>query len=91
MFMILLRWIDHNKKERSVKFSQPFCHARLISVSRDFLLSNVALSRARFHVTETKFEHVADLLEARYQAFGASHQEKICYWKGNWQHYVENS
>ena len=87
MFMILLRWIDHNKKERSVKFSQPFCHARLTRVSRDFLLSNVALPRTRFHVTETKFEDVADLREARYQAFGASHLENIyyCWWKGNWQ------
>jgi len=81
------KMVDHNKKERSVIFSQPFRHARVIRISQ---ASCWAMSHC--HVTETKFEHVVNLLEARYQAFWASHQKKICccWWNGNWKHCVEN-
>ncbi|KAL9967493.1 hypothetical protein ACROYT_G025727 [Oculina patagonica] len=38
VFEIILRWIDHNKSERSVKFGELFCHVRLTTISRDFLI-----------------------------------------------------
>ena len=41
VFEIILRWIDHNKSERSGKFSELFSHVRLTCVSRDCLLSHV--------------------------------------------------
>ena len=34
---IILRWIDHNRSERSVKFSELFRHLRLTFVPRDVL------------------------------------------------------
>ena len=41
VFEAMLRWIDHNKSERSGKFSELFSHVRLTCVSRDYLLSHV--------------------------------------------------
>ena len=41
VFEIIIRWIDHDKSERSGKFSELFSHVRLTCVSRDFLLSHV--------------------------------------------------
>ena len=41
VFEIILRWIDHDKSERSGKFSELFSHVRLTCVSRDYLLSHV--------------------------------------------------
>ena len=41
VFEIILRWIDHDKSERSGKFSEVFSHVRLTCVSRDYLLSHV--------------------------------------------------
>ncbi|XP_020629919.1 kelch-like protein 2 [Orbicella faveolata] len=41
VFEIILRWIDHDKSERSGKFSDLFSHVRLTCVSRDYLLSHV--------------------------------------------------
>ena len=38
---IILKWIDHDKRERSGKFSELFTHVRLTCVSRDYLLSHV--------------------------------------------------
>ncbi|XP_078378456.1 kelch-like protein 40 [Oculina patagonica] len=38
VFEIILRWIDHNKSEQSVKFGELFCHVRLTTISRDFLI-----------------------------------------------------
>ena len=35
----ILRWIDHDKSERSGIFSELFTHVRLTCVSRDYLLS----------------------------------------------------
>jgi len=41
IFEIILSWVNHNKSERSVKFSELFRHVRLTCVSRDFLMSDV--------------------------------------------------
>ena len=41
VFEIIIRWIDHDKSERSGKFSELFSHVRLTCVSRDYLLSHV--------------------------------------------------
>ena len=41
VFKIVLRWVDHNKSERSVKFSELFRHVRLTFVPRDFLINDV--------------------------------------------------
>ena len=41
VFKIILRWIDHKKSERIVKFRKLFRHIRLTCVSRDFLMSDV--------------------------------------------------
>ena len=41
VFEIIIRWIDHDKSERSGKFSELFSHVRLACVSRDYLLSHV--------------------------------------------------
>lgn len=41
VFEIILRWIEHAKSERTVKFSDLFRHVRLTCISRDFLVSDV--------------------------------------------------
>ena len=41
VFEIITRWIDHDKSERSGKFSELFSHVRLTCVSRDYLLNHV--------------------------------------------------
>ena len=41
VFEIIIRWIDHDKSERSGKFGELFSHMRLTCVSRDYLLSHV--------------------------------------------------
>ena len=41
VFEIILRWIDHEKSERSVKFGELFRHVRLTTISRDILLCDV--------------------------------------------------
>lgn len=41
VFEIILKWINHNKSERSLKFSELFRHVRLTCVSRDFLITAV--------------------------------------------------
>ena len=41
VFEIITRWIDHDKSERSGKFSELFSHVRLTCISRDYLLSHV--------------------------------------------------
>jgi len=41
VFEIILRWIDHDKRGRSGKFSELFRHVRLTYVSRDYLRSHV--------------------------------------------------
>ena len=41
VFEIILRWIAHDKSERSGIFSELFTHVRLTCVSRDYLLSHV--------------------------------------------------
>ena len=41
VFETILRWIGHDKSERSGKFSELFTHVRLTCVSRDYLLSYV--------------------------------------------------
>ena len=41
VFEIIIKWIDHDKSERSGKFSKLFSHVRLTCVSRDYLLSHV--------------------------------------------------
>jgi len=41
VFEIIHSWADHNKSERSVKFSELFRHVRLTCLSRDFLMSDV--------------------------------------------------
>jgi len=41
VFETVLRWIDHDKSERSAKFSDMFRHVRLTFLSRDYLLSHV--------------------------------------------------
>ena len=41
VFEIILRWIDHDKRGRSGKFSELFSHVRLTYVSRDYLRSHV--------------------------------------------------
>ncbi|XP_078377831.1 kelch repeat and BTB domain-containing protein 12-like [Oculina patagonica] len=41
VFEITLRWINHDKSERSVKFGELFRHVRLTTISRDVLLSKV--------------------------------------------------
>ncbi|XP_078375818.1 kelch-like protein 11 [Oculina patagonica] len=41
VFETILRWIDHHKSERSVKFGELFRYVRLTNISRDFLLSDV--------------------------------------------------
>ena len=41
VFEAMLRWIDHNKNERSGKLSELFSHVRLTCVSRDYLLIHV--------------------------------------------------
>ena len=41
VFEIILRWIDHDKSERSGIFSELFTHVRLTCISRDYLLSHV--------------------------------------------------
>ncbi len=41
VYEFILRWIDHNKSERSVKFGELFRHVRLTTISRDILLSVV--------------------------------------------------
>ena len=38
---IILKWTDHDKRERSGKFSELLTHVRLTCVSRDYLLSHV--------------------------------------------------
>ena len=44
VFEIIIRWIDHDKNERSGKFSELFSHVRLTCLSRDYLLSHVVTS-----------------------------------------------
>ena len=41
VFEIILRWIDHDKSDRSGKFSELFSHVRITYLSRDYLLSHV--------------------------------------------------
>jgi len=41
VFELVLRWIDHDKHERRVKFRDLFRHVRLTCISRDVLASNV--------------------------------------------------
>ena len=41
VFKIILRWIDHDRKQRSEKLSELFRHVRLTSVSRKFLESDI--------------------------------------------------
>ena len=41
VFELVLRWIDHDKSQRRVKFRDLFRHVRLTCISRDFLASNV--------------------------------------------------
>lgn len=41
VFKVILRWIDHNQSERSVKFGELFRHVRLTFILRDFLISDV--------------------------------------------------
>ena len=41
VFEIITRWIDHDKSERSGKFSELFSHVRLTCVSHDYLLNHV--------------------------------------------------
>ena len=41
VFEFLLRWIDHDKSQRGVKFRDLFRHVRLTCISRDFLANNV--------------------------------------------------
>jgi len=41
VFELVLRWIDHDKSQRRVKFRDLFRHVRLTYVSRDFIASNV--------------------------------------------------
>ena len=41
VFELVLRWIDHDKSQRRVKFRDLFRHVRLTCVSRDFLASTV--------------------------------------------------
>ena len=41
VFKIIIRWIHHEKSERSKKFSELFRHVRLTTISRDILLSDV--------------------------------------------------
>ena len=41
VFEIILRWIDHEKSERSLKFGELFRHVRLTTISRDILLRDV--------------------------------------------------
>ena len=41
VFEIILRWIDHDRSDRSGNFSELFGHVRLTYLSRDYLLSHV--------------------------------------------------
>ena len=41
VFKILLKWIDHDKSKRGVKFAELFRHVRLTCMTRDFLLRDV--------------------------------------------------
>jgi len=41
VFELVLRWIDHDKSQRRVKFRDLFRHVRLTCISRDFMASNV--------------------------------------------------
>ena len=41
VFESVLRWIDHDKSERSGKFSKMLSHVRLTCVSRDYLVRHV--------------------------------------------------
>ena len=41
VFDIIVRWINHDKSERSGKFGELFRHVRLTTISREFLLSDV--------------------------------------------------
>jgi len=41
VYKTILKWIDHNRSDRSVKFSELFRHVRLTFVPRDFLISDV--------------------------------------------------
>ena len=44
VFEIILKWINHNKSERSLKFSELFRHVRLTCVSRDILTTAVVIN-----------------------------------------------
>ena len=41
VFKIVLKWIEQNKSERKASFEQLFCHVRLASLSRDYLIDVV--------------------------------------------------
>jgi len=56
VFEIILKWIDHDKSERSGKFSELFSHVRLTCVSRDYLLRHI--------VTNDLVKENADFLDS---------------------------
>ena len=41
VFELVLRWIDHDKSQRRVKFRDLFRHVRLTCISRDFIANDV--------------------------------------------------
>ena len=67
---IILKWIDHNKSERSGKFSELFGHVRLTCVSRDYLLSHV--------VTNDLVKENADCLDSVTGALEWLHRPTDC-------------
>lgn len=44
VFKVILRWIEHDRSERTKQFEKLFRHVRLIFASRDYLSSSVAKS-----------------------------------------------
>ena len=61
VFNIILRWIDHDKSERSAKFSELFRHVRLKTISCDFLLKHV-VTNALVRESSNCLDRVTDAL-----------------------------
>ena len=61
VFNIILRWIDHDKSERSAKFSELFRHVRLTTISCDFLLKHV-VTNALVRESSNCLDRVTDAL-----------------------------
>lgn len=68
-FVFIIKWVEHDKKNRAVHFERLFCELDLKKISRDFLESTVETSilvmnseKCKVHVLNVKMKHMAGLL-----------------------------